>query len=162
MVDIFAVQDQREVCNKFIEGYLTGIAVDQLEKKIELSLQEPTGRCWVLTATNVSEFMVLQMRMQNIIDRISIWDSSSSDTDYRDKVFCLFHGKFANEKDDFNSPLISRTIEAIKHGNEILLELDPVYGAIVLMLIKQKNIERTSGSDTVLQSNIKITSKPNK
>lgn len=122
--------------NKFVEGHLTGIKVYQTEKRAVLFLQEPAGRSWVLTATDVSEFMILQMRMQNIIDRISFWDASSNDVDYRSKLFSLMYGKFVEEKDDLNLPLINQAIETIRRGDAVLVELEPVYGALVLILAR--------------------------
>lgn len=123
--------------NKFVEGHLTGVTVSQTEKRVVLLLQDSTGKNWALTATDVSEFMILQMSMQNIIDRISVWDASSSDIEYRRKIFSLMYGKFAEEKDDLNLPLINRVIETIRCGDAILVELEPVYGALVLMLARE-------------------------
>ena len=123
--------------SKFVEGHLVGVKVYQAEKRVVLSLKEATGKSWILTATDVSEFMILQMCMQNIIDRISIWDASSEEEDYRNKIFSLIHGKFEGEKDDFSSPLINQTIEAIRRGEAMLVELEPVYGALVLILAKE-------------------------
>lgn len=129
--------------NKFVEGYLTGVNVFKQEKKIILSLQEATGTRWALTASDVSEFMVLQMRMQNIIDRISIWDISSNDFDYRSKLFSLINGKFAEENDDLNAPVITQFVESIRRGDAVLIELEPVYGAIVLIFTRNFSFSKT-------------------
>lgn len=127
--------------SKFVEGHLTGLMVYQTEKRATLFLQEATGKNWVLTATDVSEFITLQMRMQNIIDRISIWDASNDEVDYRGKIFPLIHGKFVEEKDDLNSPVINQTIETIRRGDAVLVELEPVYGALVLILAREVSLD---------------------
>jgi hypothetical protein len=123
--------------SKFVEGHLIGVKVCQAEKRACLFLQEATGKNWILTATDVAELMILQMCMQNIIDRISIWDASSNDADYRSKLFSLFHGTFAEEKTDFNLPVINRAVETVRRGGAVLIEVEPVYGALVLILAKE-------------------------
>ena len=123
--------------SKFVEGYLIGVKVFQTEKRVAIFLQEVTGKNWMLTAKGVSEFMILQMCMQNIIDRISIWDISSDEVDYRSKIFSLIQGRFAEEKDDLNLPLINQAIDRIRRGDVILIELEPVYGALVLILASE-------------------------
>ncbi|MES2740068.1 MAG: hypothetical protein V4754_03850 [Pseudomonadota bacterium] len=123
--------------NKFVEGHLTGIKVYQEENRAELFLQETTGRKWVLNATDVSELMILQMRMQNIIFRIVIWDLNSNEEEYKGKIFSLIHGKFETGKDHLSSPVINAKIDMIRRGEAVLLELEPVYGALVLIIAKQ-------------------------
>ena len=131
--------------NKFVEGHLIGIKVYQADKVAVLSLQEPAGKGWLLTATEVSEFMVLQMRMQNIIDRISIWNATSNDIDYRSKLYSLIHGKSVEGKDDLNSPVINKAVETIQRGDAVLIELEPVYGALVLILAKEVSLTESHG-----------------
>lgn len=126
--------------SKFVEGHLIGVKVYQAEKRAALCLREATGKSWVLTATDVFEFMILQMCMQNIIDRISLWDSSSDEVDYRGKLFSLIHGKFVEEKDNLHSPLIDQKIEMIRRGDAVLVELEPVYGALVLILARKVSL----------------------
>ncbi|MFM0607125.1 hypothetical protein PQR05_21605 [Paraburkholderia sediminicola] len=120
--------------SKFVEAYLMGIEVDRVERKVVLSIKEPAGKGWILVATGVSELMVLQMCMQNIIDRISVWTGSAVDADCRERVFSLLSGRYATDRDDMESPLINRTVDAIQRGDSMLIELEPVYGASVLML----------------------------
>ena len=129
-------------CGNLVEGYLTGIKVHQKEKKANLFLQETTGQNWVLTAIDVSELMVLQMCMQNIIDRISFWSSSNNDSDYRSKIFSLVCGKFAEEGDDLYLPSINKAVEMIQRGDALLIELEPVYGALVLILARDMSIAK--------------------
>lgn len=120
--------------SKFVEAYLMSIEVDRIERKVKLSIREPDGTGWILAATGVSELMVLQMRMQNIIDRISVWTESAVDADCRERVFSLLSGRSATDRDDMESPLINRTVDEIQRGDSMLIELEPVYGASVLML----------------------------
>lgn len=133
--------------NKFVEGHLIGIKVYQTDKVVVLSLQEPAGKGWMLTATEVSEFMVLQMRMQNIIDRVSFWNTTSNDIDYRSKLYSLIHGKYVEGKDDLNSPVITKAVETIRRGDAVLIELEPVYGAHVLILAKEASLTESTESN---------------
>lgn len=125
--------------SKFVEGYLISVTVYRKEKKVCFWLQEVAGDNWLLTAFEVSEIMVLQMCMQNIIDRISIWDASSNDVDYCDKLYSLFTGKLP-EDNDMNLPSIKSAVQSIKSGELFLLEIEPVYGAIVLALTKDVSL----------------------
>lgn len=132
--------------SKFVEGYLTGVTVYREEKKVCLSLQEVDGKKWLLTAFDVAEFMVLQMCMQNIIDRISIWDAATDVEAYVEKLYSLFTGKLS-DNNDMNMPSIEAAVQSIKSGEVFLLELEPVYGAIVLILTK--NISFSEGTGAV-------------
>ena len=120
--------------DKLVEGYLNGVSVCKEERTVKLSLREPTGKNWTLTASDVSEMMVLEMRMQNIIDRIVIRDKSSKDCNYRDDVFLLVNGRAAGVDDDLNSRSINEIIDTINSGDAVLFKLEPVYGAIVIFL----------------------------
>jgi hypothetical protein len=125
--------------NKFVEGYLTSVLVYRKERKVCFSLQEVAGTNWILTASGVTELMVLQMRLQNIIDRISIWNASSDVSDYGDKLLSLFIGTLS-EDNNMDMPLVKNAAQSIKSGELFLLEIEPVYGAIVLALVKDLSI----------------------
>ena len=127
--------------SKFTEGHLTGLKVYQVEKRANLFLQEATGENWFLSVTEVVEFMTLQMRMQNIIDRICMWDAASDELEYQDKIFTLIHGKYVGENDDISSQVIIQTIDIIRRGEGVLIELLPVYGAHILIFAKSVSLE---------------------
>lgn len=87
--------------------------------------------------------MVLQMCMQNIIDRISIWDASSNIADYGDKLYSLFTGKLPDSI-DMSLPSIKSAIVSIQSGELSLVEIEPVYGAIVLILASEVSLSEGS------------------
>lgn len=120
--------------DKLVEGYLEGVFVCREKRTVKLSLREPSGKSWALTASDVSEIMVLEMRMQNIIDQIVIRDKLSKDCNYRDDIFLLINGRSAGVNDDLNSQSINEIIDIITSGDAVLFKLEPVYGAIVLFL----------------------------
>ncbi len=127
---------------KFIECYITGIVIDRVNKFVIISIQDSKGENWTLEGVDVADFMVLQMSMVNIIDRISIWNHLSNIDEYRNKVFALLNGKIPAEAINLDSPLINQIVEKIKLEEFILIEFEPVYGALVLMLAKTFTIKQ--------------------
>lgn len=127
--------------DRFVEGKIISVRLNEVEKKVTILLNEPGGGAWSLVAVNVFDLMVLQMRMQNIIDRISVWTSGDDPIDYRDKLFVLFGGG-ERENQMCNVESVEREVGFIQGGGKILLEFEPVFGAIVLVLATELVLEK--------------------
>jgi hypothetical protein len=126
--------------NRFVETYFDGIKLNHENKEVYLFLRDHNAVRWVLMAEGVSDCMVLQMRTLNIIDRITFWDVSSNEESYIDKLFCLHKGYYPGEKDKRDFLFITGSIEKIKHDEMFLMELEPVFGANVLVLAKRAKL----------------------
>lgn len=127
-----------EDLDRFIEAFFDGIKVNHEDKEVSLFLRDHDGMKWILMAEDVSDCMVFQMNILNIIDRITFWDDSSNEKYYIDQLFCLYCGYYIEEEEKVNKfPFIREYIKKIKCNEAFLIELEPVYGANVLVLAKR-------------------------
>jgi hypothetical protein len=128
--------------SEFVEGYLTGVVLRDKDKAVDIYLSDCSHRKHTLTAFGVKEMRVWEMRQKNIIDRISLWNSSSCESEYQERISFLLYG----EQSDKNrvSPLrkvaVENAIQSIRDGSMILMEIEPVYGALVLIQAERVTI----------------------
>lgn len=127
--------------DRFVEGRLTGVQVSSDEMAVSLSLCEADGCRWKLEASEVSDFMVLEMRLQNIVDRGLIWDASHTEVALREKLAVLVHGS-SRRSDETEALPVTSQLELIMSKRAELVELEPVFGAHVLILAAKFALEK--------------------
>lgn len=120
--------------SNFIEGHLTGIAVSDGEKTIDISLRDVSGQSFILRLSDVERFVTYEMRERNIIDHINLWEANSESNDFRVVLSSLISGKMDDTFDKRFIPLIDAEAESICRGEKMLLEIEPVFGAYVIAL----------------------------
>jgi hypothetical protein len=114
--------------DKFVEATLIGFELDSVMGQVVFAIREPSGKLWHLVASGVSDLNISEMRLQNIIDRISVW-KDCVDMECKEKISSLIGNMFYT-----HLPAVGRIVGAIQRGESMLIELEPVYGASVLML----------------------------
>jgi len=119
-----------------VEGHLTGISVDEESKGVDFSIRLQAGRSVVLSARGVTQLAVSEFREKNIIDRVNAWGHESKVSDFQHLLVELLTGQTDLAVDGAFSSLIERQLKAINAGETVLIEIEPVYGARVLMLAK--------------------------
>ncbi len=122
--------NQFDLC---VEAVILGISIDEISKTVAITLrQAQTTNVLTLVAENVSRFLVNEFREQNIIDRITVWDSQSEVEEFRVCLSYLLGG--ANRQTDMPSQIkhaIDDELKAIHDGEKILVEIEPVFGAAI-------------------------------
>lgn len=99
---------------------------------------------WELTSSTVRYFVLNGMSLQNIIERIDIYDASNIDQKFdvvREKIFFLLQGRYPETNDKFVlTDVIDKIYQDIKISKCTLLEITPVYGAYVLLIAGQVSL----------------------
>ena len=126
---------------RFVEGRVVGIACDESQAIVQLMLEDASRHRHLLTAHQVDDLLVLEMRKQNIIDRICVWDANSEPAECKKKLALLLYGELdAAVKYPEYSRRIDETAARITSRQSILLEVEPVFGALILLLMKRFEI----------------------
>ena len=123
----------------FVEGKITGIVLHEDGEVVDIILNSRSGNAYKLTAAKVEQMTVLEMRRQNIIDRISIWDSSSDVNKFKGRLCLMLYG--AQEEDSRYAEIVQKTLESLRCGKAVFLEIDPAYGALILLLAEDLRLE---------------------
>lgn len=127
--------------DKFVEGRFMGIVCEESTDSVQLMLEDSSRCRYVLTAHQVDELLMLEMRNNNIIDRISVWNSESDSLEYQKKLGVLLYGDSDTVgKYPAYAARINEMSEKIKARQRVLLEVEPVFGALILMLIQRFEI----------------------
>jgi len=121
----------------FVEARITGIALLDESKTVRISLRGQAKQCFTLIAEGVDRIVVNEFREQNIVDRLTVWDSKTDPTEYRSTLVSLISGLIGDAVDPAWNPVIEREIEAISLGSKVLIEMEPVFGASVILLARK-------------------------
>lgn len=100
-----------------------------------------------IVATGVDDYVVSDMRLMNIIDRVNIFDAGNirdEATKVAQKIFFIMQGKEPDPA-DLKWPPLQEKMTCIQKGTLKLLEIEPVYGAYILILSKSFNLEPLLG-----------------
>jgi hypothetical protein len=128
--------------SNFVEGHITGIAVNEKEKAVDIALRDNTGTMFVLKLEGIDRFVVNEMTEQNIVDRIVTWDQSNATSEYRRLLSILVSGKDEDEWQQKFSPIIDNFIGLIRSGERVLIYIEPVCGAIVTGLVRSVSLKQ--------------------
>jgi hypothetical protein len=111
------------------------------EVRIELTCAWEGKDRKLIVATGVDDFVVNEMRLSNIVDRVSRFDVE--DFEVARRLFFLMRGA-APSASDLEWPIFKEKLALIREGKLSLLEIEPVYGATILILAESFRLETTS------------------
>lgn len=123
-----------------VESTIDAIYVDSLNKEIRIEMTcawEDKDRKRIV-ASGVDDFVVNEMRLSNIVDRVSFFNSDNVEeksTEIAKRLFFLMRGENPNPS-DLEWPPLNKKLSCIRDGALSLLEIEPVYGATVMILAK--------------------------
>jgi len=129
----------------FVECRIDTVSVVETEKgtNVLVSIEDHEKKHWLLTASEVSDFILNEMRLQNIIDRINLLDKKNiGDKKYHEKIFYLLRGTLPESEDELTWEGVEKTIRNIQESKSVLLEIEAVYGASVLLVAKNISLTR--------------------
>lgn len=96
-----------------------------------------------IVARGVDDFVLSDMRMSNIIDRVTQFDGSdgnSAETVAAARLFVMMRGREPTVG-DLQWPELTEKLVQIRDGSLILIEIEPVYGASAIILAKSFQLE---------------------
>jgi hypothetical protein len=121
-----------------IESTIDAIYVDATKKEVVIEMTcawEGAGRKRIV-ASGVDEFVVTQMRIHNIVDRVnrfSVANSNEKSAEIARYLFILMRGREPSQADLEWPPLMDK-LACVHNGLLSLLEIEPVYGATIMIL----------------------------
>ena len=127
--------------DKFVEGYLTGVVISDCKKNVSITLVDVEKNTSILELVKVTELMVVQFCMQNIIERISIWTGGSNRKDYENMLYTLTHAKIREDNDSVNLLAIDNIAKELEvDTNKKLIVIEPIYGALLISICEGFNL----------------------
>jgi hypothetical protein len=120
----------------FVEGYLTGVVINDLEKAVDIFLRDRAKARFVIRLKGVERFLVDEMREQNIIDNVALWKGGSGAGDLRSAISWLVYGRDDEVGGQQFSSMILQVEQLIRQEERVLLRIEPVFGATVIALAR--------------------------
>ena len=120
-----------------VESYLLGVVADPDTRQASFTFRTPSGeRQFSLCAYDVENLLMNEFSHQNIVHDVHILGPASDSQRVRDLLATLLFDK------EGASDVIEATFQvkleecatAVLDGRKVLLEIEPVYGASVLLL----------------------------
>lgn len=128
-----------------VESTIDGVKIDTLNKKVIIDIAYATseqGRVRII-ATDVDDFAMSEMRLSNVIDRVTIFDSgnfSGRDLDLSRRLFFLIRGRDPIQS-ELEWDVLKRKTDCVRDGELTFMEIEPVYGASIKILAKSFKLE---------------------
>ena len=128
-----------------IEATISAIHVDLENKvvRIEVTCAWKGNDRMRIVATGVDDFVMNEMRLSNIVDRVSRFDADNIKDQgavVARRLFFLMRGREPSPS-DLEWPALREKLTRIQCGALGLLEVEPVYGATILVLAEDFRIE---------------------
>lgn len=121
-----------------VESTIDAIHVDSTSKEVFIDVTcawEGKERKRIV-ATGVDDFVANEMRLSNIVDRVSRFgavDFNGESAEIARRLFILMRGKEPSQT-DLEWPPLKDKLACIRDGSLGLLEIEPVYGATIMIL----------------------------
>lgn len=128
-----------------VEATIDAIRVDSENKEVRIEVTcawEGKDRKQIV-ATGVDDFVVNELRLSSIVDRVSLFavdDIEDEGAEVARRLFFLMRGREPSPS-DFEWPALRDKLARIQDGSLRLLEVEPVYGATVLVLAEDFRLE---------------------
>ena len=128
-----------------IEASIDAISVDPVKKEIRINLtcmgQEQKRK--QIVATGVDDFVVYEMRLSNIVDRVTQFGTNvvaQEEPEIAKRLFFMMRGR-EPDSNDLAWPVLIEKLTRIQDGTLRLIEIEPVYGATVMVLARSFQLE---------------------
>jgi hypothetical protein len=127
----------------FVEAHVTGIVLTEDDNGVSISFRGQAKQRFTLVAKGVERFVAEKFRDKSIVDRVLLLDLMSDPNDYRTSLALLLSGV---PRDQMNEaiwlPVVEREVAAIKRGEKVFVEIEPVYGGGIVLLAKSITVSR--------------------
>lgn len=133
-----------------VEATMDAIRVDTSRKEISIEVTYASNckeRKRIL-ATGVDDFVANEMRLSNIIDRVTRFGAHDvTSAEVSSRLFYLMRGREPSSS-DLEWPILKQKMALISDGKLSLLEIEPVYGATVTILAEAFRIDPIDSSSS--------------
>lgn len=127
----------------FIEGRVGGFHFSEDSKTVEIVIRDQRKDEYLIVLRGVKRFLGVELREQNIVDCINVWDSKSARTNILDAISTLVRGKLEAANDDKFTTIIEDIVSLIAESEAVLFELEPIYGAYLVALVESVTVEQS-------------------
>ncbi|WP_038489970.1 hypothetical protein [Janthinobacterium agaricidamnosum] len=129
--------------NILTEATIDAIRVEPTKKEIRIDVTcrwEGEKRKQIVVH-GVDDFVINEMRLSNIIDRVTRLDAGDGqEAETARRLFFMMRGR-EPDASDLDWPVLSEKLDRVRSGTLTLMELEPVYGATVIMLAESIQLE---------------------
>jgi len=121
-----------------IEAQIVQISLDKEGAHAEFEIRSADRRMhWHLIANGIDEFLIQDMRLNNIIDDILVYDYHDAENeDFSAYLYDLLAGKEISPS-DASSTFLQARIKSFISGENKLWVIRPIYGALIVILAKE-------------------------
>lgn len=120
--------------DSFVEARICSVSFSDTQKEVSLGLALAGGERKTLRIVGVDRFVANDLRENNIVDRILIWDRSRGQQALRAAISTLVYGSEPPSNSDPREVIVDREVAAVERGEKSLVEIEPVYGAAIVAL----------------------------
>jgi hypothetical protein len=128
--------DDLGVCT---EATIDSISVSRDGMTITLGLTKLEKK-YILSLNSVVAFVANEFRQQNVIDQINVWSSLSTSESFQETLALLLTGTSDKEKWAALSESLKRGTDAILAGDNVMLEIEAVYGVAATALVESYSL----------------------
>ena len=128
-----------------IEATIDAIHIESAKKeiRIDVTCMWQGRKRMQIVASGVDDFVVNEMRLSNIIDRVTRFGKSGTaekESETARRLFFMMRGREPNLH-DLEWPVLIEKLAPIRDGKLGLMEIEPVYGATVIVLAQNFQLE---------------------
>jgi hypothetical protein len=118
------------------EAYLLGVSTEPTRREVTLTFRDPGGRReFRLVAAQVEYMVIDEFLHQNIVHEVRLFGSGTERRVVQDLLASLYYNKdSADVVEDGLQSRLEESTRFVLDGRRALLEIEPVYGARVLLL----------------------------
>ena len=132
----------------FVESTVQAFNLDWDKKKIRIDVTSPWGdkQRISIVATGIDDCRIDEMRLYNILDRVTLYreeESQKPGSECASLLFFLMQNREPTAN-DLEWPAVREKLALIQSGELTLLAIEAVYGATFLVLAKSITIEWTT------------------
>jgi len=129
----------RETLARFHDAKLVGVSINQIEKNVRLSLLTSDGLMEQIDFLGVIAFRINDFIFQNIISQLIIVQSSDINEIFN---WIEWLSSLSMSSPMFSKEAIQEYTDQIKHGELILLVVEPSWGAEAAVLCRRMEYEK--------------------
>jgi hypothetical protein len=128
-----------------IEATIDAIRVELATKeiRIDVTCMWQGEKRKQIVATGVDDFVVNEMRLSNIIDRVTRFaacGAAEEESETAKRLFFMMRGR-EPDSNDLKWPVLIEKLACIRDGTLALMEIESVYGATVIVLAQNFQLE---------------------
>lgn len=128
-----------------VESKISAIHFEPIERKVQIEVLCTWGekKHASIIASEVIEFVINEVRLSNILDRVNIFDETNAqekEMEILQNLFFLIRGAEPTAL-DLKWPVLTDKFAQICNGDSTLLELEPAYGARAFIFAKRFTLE---------------------